>query len=119
MNDLQPWLDYFEMLQSYEQNGYMEVMPFKHETYITLSTIHALTPGEHPQEQIKDERLLDTFTRIRTYAGFKAQEGMDYLSKPFAFHIVKDEAPHDLLYTLLLTKKYSKEKIEIIEYTKK
>lgn len=123
--NLQPWLDYFEMLQSYEQNGYMEVMPFKHEAYITLPAILALTPGDTPQEQMNDERLLNTLVHIRTYAGFKAQEGVDYLSKTFAFHVVKDEAPHELLYTILLTKRHSKEilvrqskeKIEVIEYT--
>ena len=36
---LQPWLDYFDMLHTYEQKGYLEVKPDKHEAFITRAAL--------------------------------------------------------------------------------
>ena len=101
-NDLQPWLDYFGMLRTYEQKGFLEVMPDKHEAYITQPALHALSEGDDPQEQVA-KAIPETVLRIRAYAGWKSQEGEPYLKQNFALHVVEPEHPHDLIYTLLLT----------------
>ena len=123
---LQPWLDYFEMLHTYEQKGYLEVKPEKHEAYITraalctLSHTPALPEGEGAAA---DTRVFDTARRLRTYAAYRSFSDADYDKYTFALHVVKEEAPHDLLYTLLLTRRRrwwwpwrKAEKVEIINY---
>ena len=100
--DLQPWLDYFDLLGTYERKGFLEVMPNKHEAYITQPARHALSEGDDPQEQIS-KAIPETVLRIRAYAAWKSQEGQPYLKQNFALHVVEPEHPHDLLYTLLLT----------------
>lgn len=127
--DLQPWLDYFKMLQTYERNGYLEVMPDKHEAFVTQAALLTLLGTDETTlvEDLADQqRMLTTTTdflqRIRCYAGFKSQQGEQYLSENFALHIVKDEPPHDMLNTILLTKKQDwlrreKEHIDVISYT--
>ncbi|MBQ8713081.1 MAG: hypothetical protein IJ551_09740 [Prevotella sp.] len=151
-NDLQPWLDYFQMLRTYEQKGLLEVQPEKGEAYVTQPALHALSDGDDPAEQLRSGAVADTLRRIRTYCAYRqahARGLQDFdprtanspdqplppvptdalqaiLARPFALHVVKDEPPHDLLYTLLLTPTRSwrtawrrKEKIEVIDYTGK
>lgn len=120
--DLQPWLDYFGMLQTYQQKGFLELRPEKHEAFITLPALLTLTPGGDDPTALPQEAIPDTASRIRAYAAFCSQHGDGYLSHPFALHIVKDEPPHDMLNTILLTKKKGwlrreKEHIEVISYT--
>lgn len=100
-NNLQPWLEYFEMLQEYEANLILEVATDKHEAYVTLSAFHAMTPGTDPAQQTG---LPETARRIRAYAGWKSMQGPEYLKRPFALHIVKEDLSHDLIYTLLLSR---------------
>lgn len=120
--DLQPWLDYFELLRTYEQKGFLEMLPDKHEAYITQPALHAISDGD-VEEQLSSGTVLVTARRIRTYAAWKSQHGGDYLSHPFALHVVGEEFPHDLLYTLLLTRRrvwwkfgFKAEHIEVIDY---
>ena len=42
--DLTPWLDYFKMLQRYEQKGFLEIKPQEHEAYITRAALLTLVP---------------------------------------------------------------------------
>ena len=42
--NLQPWLDYFKMLQRYEQEGFLEIKPQEHEAYITRAALLTLVP---------------------------------------------------------------------------
>lgn len=129
---LQPWLDYFDLLHTYEQKGYLEVKPDKHEAYITRAALYTLshaTPLLGGEGVAADTHVLETVRRIRAYTDYLSavnvgakypaelsDEGvtaspiptseikkcMDY---PFALHIVKEEAPYDPLCTLLLTRK--------------
>lgn len=101
--DLQPWLDYFDMLKTYENNGYFELYTERHEAYVTLPALHAMTPGDDPQQQIQDGSIIETVRRIQGYAAFRSTDGKDYLKQPFALNVVHPEPPHDLLYTLLIT----------------
>jgi len=101
-NNLQPWLDYFALLRTYEENGYLEIYPEKHEAFITQPAIHALTPGDDPQQQLLSGAIPETVFGIRTYAAWRSQQGSDYLDRPFALNVVKDEKPHDRLYTIVL-----------------
>lgn len=119
--DLQPWLDYFDLLHNYEQRGLLELQVDKHECYVTQPALHAMSEGDDPAEQLRSGAIADTLRRLRAYAAFCAQQGEQYLASNFALHIVKDEPPHDLLFTLLLTKKRNwlrreKEHIEVISY---
>ena len=121
--DLQPWLDYFGMLRTYEQKGLLEVSPDKHEAYITQPALHALSYGDDPMRQLMGGALLDTARHIHLFAAWKSQEGEDYLMRPFALHVVKDELPHDLLYTILRTRRRGllreEYKMEVIDYNGK
>lgn len=147
---LQPWLDYFELLHTYEQNGYLEVKPEKHEAYITraaLCTIAGVVPMDTVVGGLSaDTRILDTARRLRTYAAYLSavSVGAKYpvelsnegiiappiptselkkcMDHPFALHIVKEEPPHDVLRTLLLTRKRNwlgirRERVEVINYS--
>ena len=119
--DLQPWLDYFDMLHTYEQKGLLELQPEKHEAYITLPALYTLTPGGDNPTTLPTQAIPDTVRRLRTYAAFCAQQGYDYLTHLFALHVVQDEPPHDLLLTLLLTRRRNwlrqwREEVEVIDY---
>jgi len=150
--NLQPWLDYFKMLQQYEAKGFLEVKPQEHEAYITRAALLTLSPTpalpEGEVDAANGKALHDTLSRLRAYAAYRwapavgQQHPADmndpaaplpaipeaeltaYLSQPFAVHIVKEEYPHDLLLTLLLTQKRSwrtawrtVDTIEAIDYT--
>lgn len=131
--NLQPWLDYFRLLHTYEQTGFLEMQPDKHEAYITraaLLTLAGINP-EDVQSAAVPQQLTDTTRRIRTYAAYLAanQRGLKdydpktvldpeadlppipekeltaYLSQNFALHMVSEDAPHKPLCTLLLSTK--------------
>lgn len=126
---LQPWLDYFDMLHTYEQKGYLEVKPEKHEAYITRAALCTLSPTTAIPEGegvAIDTRVLDTARRLRTYAAYRSAyrtaSDADYDKYAFALHIVKEEPPHDVLCTLLLTRKRNwlgikRERVEVINYS--
>ena len=105
--DLQPWLDYFEMLQTYEAKGFLDMKADKHEAYITEPALFALSSAKDLRDAWQRALAVEGMTvvqrRIRAYAGWKSMHGGDYLSRPFALHVVKDAYPHDLLYTLVIT----------------
>lgn len=134
--NLQPWLDYFKMLQQNEAKGFLEVKPAEHEAYITRAALLTLTgiDAENVQSAAissQPEALADTLSRLRAYAAYRwapvvgqqhpadindpaaplpaipEAELTTYLSQPFAIHIVKEDYPHDLLLTLLLQQKRS------------
>ena len=137
--NLQPWLDYFKMLQRYEQEGFLQMNPKEHEAYITRAALLTLAgiDAEDVQSAAVPQKLpnlADTLSRLRAYAGWKAAAAdpsaishqPSYISAPFAVHIVKEDYPHDLLLTLLLTQKRSwrtawrtVDTIEVIDYTEK
>ena len=131
--DLQPWLDYFKMLQQYEQKGFLEIKPQEHEAYITRAALLTLSPTpalpEGEGDAANGKALADTLSRLRAYAAYRwapavgqqhpvnindpdaeipvipIEELTAYFSQPFAVHIVKEDYPHDLLLTLLLQQK--------------
>ena len=121
---LQPWLEYFDMLHTYEQKGYLEVKPEKHEAYITRAALFTLSPTPALPEGegvAADTRVLDTARRLRTYAAYSSASDADYDKYAFALHVVKEEPPHDVLCTLLLTRKRNwlgirLERVEVINY---
>ena len=121
---LQPWLEYFDMLHTYEQKGYLEVKPEKHEAYITRAALCTLSPTtDLPEGEggAADTRVLDTARRLRTYAAYRSASDADYDKYAFALHVVKEEPPHDVLCTLLLTRKRNwlgirLERVEVINY---
>lgn len=121
--DLQHLLDYFKMLQAYEKDGFLEVLQEDNVAYVTLPALHAMSAGDDVREQFS-KAIPETVRNIRTYAAFKSKQGMEYFSRPFAIHVVKEEFPHDLIYTLLLTRRRvwwklwrRAEHIELIDYT--
>lgn len=102
--NLQPWLDYFEMLQRYEEAGYLEVMVEKHEAYVTQPAVHAMSDGTNPMTQMLDGSILKTLRRLRAYAAFRSCSGNGYLDRPFALNVVSEESPHGPLYTLVISR---------------
>lgn len=145
--DLQPWLDYFRLLQTHADAGLLLVKPADHEAYITQPCLHALTPGDDPTVQVATGAILDTARHIRDYAAWLAadERGLQdfdpktfddpdmelpaiptaelsaYLAQPFAVNVVQPDEPHDPLYTILLTQRRkfwrTKEQVEVIPYT--
>lgn len=147
---LQPWLDYFDLLHTYEQKGYLEVKPDNHEAYITRAALCTLSPTPHIPERngiVTDTHIFDVARRIRAYTAYLSavsvgakypaelsDEGIIAPSIPtselkecmdhsFALHIVKEETPHDVLCTLLLTRRRvwwrlwrKAERVEVISY---
>jgi len=134
--DLQPWLDYFKMLQQYEAKGFLQMNPKEHEAYITRAALLTLANIDAVDIQpvtssLSDEKLIDLISILRAYAAYRwapavgqqhpvdindpdaeipvipIEELTAYLSQPFAVHIVKEDYPHDLLLTLLLQQKRS------------
>lgn len=121
--DLQPWVDYFEMLRVNVESGFLQMSVAKHEAFVTQSGIHAMSEGDDPAKQIEDGSIINTAHRIFTYAAWLSGEGNGYCHKPFAVHVVKPDEPHDMMYTVLFTRVFRfwkwKEKVEIINYPSK
>lgn len=124
--DLQPWIEYFGMLRSYEEKGFLEVIPEKHEAFITRAALCTLCIKNVLSLDSLATKTLRIVKSIYAYAGWKCQQGGDYLSRPFALHVVKEDAPHDLLYTVLLAHRRhwwwplrKTEHIEVITYDTK
>lgn len=111
--DLQAWMDYFHMLRQYEQKGFLEVHDEEREVYITQAALHALTPGDNPQEQLDSSAVVATAFNIFVYAGWKSQDGGLYMKEPFALHVVRDDPPYDPLYTLFFRRN---KKVDVINY---
>ncbi len=128
IRNLQPWLDYFSMLHTYEEKGFLEINAEKHEAYVTQPALYTMA-GVNEAGDILEERfhllrsLAQVMRRLRAYAAFKSRHGYDYIRQPFSVHIVKAEEPHDLLHTVLLSVRrpwwrlwLPSDKYEIISY---
>ena len=124
IRNLQPWLDYFEMLQQYERSGYVEIHADKKEAYVTESALHTLAVADTQQDMLKRLRAYAAVIRhLHAYAAWKMRSGYDFMKEPFAVNIVKDDMPHDMVSTALITRRRrwwwpwkKKEHIEIINY---
>ena len=121
--NLQPWLDYFQMLRTYQEKGYLEVKPKEHEAYITRAALYTLAGGDVNDNMKLLQDVAKVVRHIRTYCGWRQQDGYEYLLKPFALHVVKEEYPHDLVYTLHLSRRrvwwklwMKTDRIEVIDY---
>lgn len=121
--DLQPWVDYFEMLRVNVESGFLQMSVVKHEAFVTQPGIHAMSEGDDPAKQIEDGSIINTAHRIFTYAAWLSGEGIGYLHKPFAVHVVKPDEPHDMIYTIIFWTVSRfwrwKEKVEVINYPSK
>lgn len=107
--NIQPWLDYFQLLKTYESRGLLEIHPDMYEAFTTAPAVCSLAEnGREPKDHDAAMRLFLSRIpaiahRIQAYAAFKMQGGYDYMQSDFALHVVKDEPPHDALYTVILT----------------
>ena len=119
------------MLQEYERNGYLEVKPADMEAYITMPALMALSPSAPDGRPMQDadfrqleSDMRDAVRRIRAYGVWRSQKGSGALSWPFAVHVVKPDMPHDLLHTILITRRrvwwklwmYA-DRFDVIDYT--
>ena len=52
--NLQPWLDYFDMLQTYIQGGFLEMLPAANEAYITEPALYNLGYADELLDKMKD-----------------------------------------------------------------
>ena len=132
--NLQPWLDYFTVLQEYEARGFLDVQKEKNEAYITESALHSLSGSSADivsivhEDPLRAKSLLArdalrTARRIRAYAGWRSKKGEAFLAEPFALHVVGDEYPYTPKYTLLITSRRRwwmpwtvTDHVEIVEY---
>lgn len=104
--NLQPWLDYFALLQEYERNGYLDVMPDKCEAYVTRPALMTLA-GASPEDGVAKLAVsaARVVRRIRAYAGWRSQKGEAFMDAPFAMHVVMEDEPHDPLWTVVLSRR--------------
>lgn len=124
--DLQPWLDYFAMLHTYEKKGYLEVVADKHEVFVTraaLMTLLGITPDGAVNPADLAAQAAGFLRRVRAYAAWKSLTGSAYISWNFALHIVEDDHPHDGICTMLLSRRrrwqrlwFMGDSIEVISY---
>ena len=123
--------------------------PDKHEAYITRAALCTLSPTPALPEGegvAADTHVIETVRHIRAYTAYlsavsvgakypaelsdegvtappiPASELKECMDHPFALHIVKEEAPHDVLCTILLTSKRNwlgikRERVEVINYS--
>lgn len=108
--DMQPWLDYFAMLQEYEQKGFLQTEPGKNEAYVTQAALCTLAETDGGPDGLRAgahliRRYADVLRRVHAYAGWRGQQGAAYMKASFALHVVRDEHPHDLVCTVLLTRR--------------
>lgn len=54
ITNLQPWLDYFKMLQRYETKGFLQMNPKEHEAYITRAALLTLVPEDVSSFKFQD-----------------------------------------------------------------
>lgn len=94
MKDLSPWLEYFEMLRKFCDKGLLEVRVEEGDAFITQAALAVLGVTN------------DTVVRIRAYADWlhAAETEKPEGTKTFALHIVEDAEPHDLCYTIVITR---------------
>lgn len=122
-SDISPFLEYFSMLSEYLDKGFLQIDVAKHEVFVTQPAIHALSPGNDPAEQLRNGAIARTALRLRAWAAWMSGEGNDYMKRNFSVHVVKDEEPHDLIFTLLFSQLRgifrTKPKVEVITYPKK
>ena len=107
--NLQPWLDYFGMLQTYEQAGFLQINVGKHEAYVTQAALLTLAgvimqPGKDLTASDVLWPVFRIVRRLRTYAAWRSATGGDYLSYSFSINVVEDSERYDPLYTILLTR---------------
>lgn len=122
-SDISPFLEYFSMLSEYLDKGFLQIDVAKHEVFVTQPAIHALSPGNDPAEQLRNGAIAHTALSLRAWAAWMSGEGNDYMKRNFSVHVVKDEEPHDLIFTLLFSQSRgifrTKPKVEVITYPKK
>lgn len=135
IKNLQPWLDYFEMLQRYTEEGFLEVTAEKHEAYITRAALFTVAGYDEDPESLADRSLeamvrrfksmVSAMRNIRTYAAWLSREGNDYLKRPFVIHAVDDSAStnHEPRFTVVITPRrrwrtlwIRQDSIEVISY---
>lgn len=125
-DNLEPWLDYFRMLRVYEREGFLNVLPEKHEAYITRAALCTLACCD-PEETLRLAKgVRRTLAGIRAYAGWMSRDGGDYLRYGFALHVVHEEAPHDPLCTVFSSRRRAwwklwrmADRVEVIGYSEK
>ena len=105
IKNLQPWIDYFDMLQTYEKQGYLEFAADKNEAFVTDAALATLANADRHQDVLSRTRAYkEVAQRIHAYNAWRKRRGYDYMQEPFALHVVKAEEPHDLKVTLLMTR---------------
>ena len=97
------FLEYFEMIEIYEKKGFLELRTETHEAYVTRAALYALSNADMCNHTERQKAVFDTVCYIRMYAAWRSQDGPDYYIKPFAVNVVREDAPHDLLYTIFLS----------------
>jgi len=109
--NLQPWLDYFQMLLTYEEKGFLQVDAEKHEAYVTEPALYTLAACSFSARELGMgidvphimTQVSNLIRRLRVYAAWKSQSAADYRRYAFAVNIVKDDGNHDPLHTIVLT----------------
>ena len=112
--DLQPFLDYFYVLQTYVEKGLLNIEPEKYDAYITKEAIYSLSPAVDDDGLVSGDKytrfrialdVMASVRHIRAFAGYLSQKGKAYLDHDFAVHVVNGEYPYDLQYTVVMTRK--------------
>lgn len=67
--NLQPWLEYFNVLRAYVQCGYLEVMPAQGEAYITEPALYALACADDTDSICeRASRIFSVVEKLKVYS---------------------------------------------------
>lgn len=94
MDNIQPMLDYFGMLDRYRQGGFLEISTKALEAYVTQAAIQVLNRS--------DARAVEHIKSYTMYIKSIGNPDGAPSGKNFALHVVADEPPHELLYTIFV-----------------
>lgn len=102
----QALLEYFSMLRSYEENGYLEIQGDKYEAFITRAALYSLVP-ESTREDVDVMTVARSAAAVTRYiAAYRCYRRREVLSRePFALHVVDDDAPHELSFTVVQSRR--------------
>ena len=128
-NNIGPYIElFYDLYPSYVQSGYLEPHPEACEAYITDAALYTLVRSDDSEpspgavsgptaeylmhgriSRRTYTRMLVEARRIRGYCDFlNTREGIKAEARQpgaFALHVVESKQNHDLLYTILLTRK--------------
>ena len=111
-SDIQPWMDFVEVLDRYRNRGYLELAS-PGEAYVTMAAISTLAGIDPLQAAARTDyaysaSLWDKLKGVARYIMvYAAYSGCAGLPKSYAVNVVGDRMPHEPLFVILVCRRRS------------